>query len=607
METLPNHSPLAEAFAALLVPLCAEGKSEVAHAARLVCEAMRSGHVCLDLRALGDAPLPAEMPATDLTQSDLTPAEWRAALTGSGVVGAPGDVQPLILDNADRLYLYRYWRYEQQLAEALLALAQPRPLAEPERLRAELDRLFPVAGSTAIDWQRVAAALAATRSLCVISGGPGTGKTTTVVKILALLLTLSEQPLRIALAAPTGKAAARLKTAINTARQALPSPAAIRDLIPAEVRTLHRLLGPLPRSQRFRHNQDTPLPYDLVVVDEASMVDLPLMTKLVTALPAGARLILLGDKNQLASVEAGAVLGDICRTGSATGYSTRLRQDLDGVLHLPDQGTDDNGHADLADSLVTLHTNYRFAATSGIGTLSRLINTGEATAALALFREPHASDLDWVRTPGEERLATELERPIVDGFRAYLTAKSAGEALRAFGRYMLLCALRNGPYGVERINALAERILARHGLIRPDGRWYHGRPLMIVSNSERLGLFNGDTGILWPEDGSGDLKAHFLDATGELRTIATARLPAHETAFATTVHKSQGSEYDHVLLLLPPHDSRVLTRELLYTGITRARQSVCIWGEESLFVQAVRRRVQRSSGLREALWGREIE
>lgn len=600
-ETGLDFSPLAEALADQLSNLCTSGRAEVALATGLACEALRSGHVCLPLQEMIANDQSEESAFAGSLRRVLTLNEWREALLGSGVVGTPGELQPLILDSADRLYLYRYWQYENRLADALLQRAVPYPEMPPARLASELERLFPADSGAGTDWQRVAAALAATRPLCVISGGPGTGKTTTVVKILALLLTLAEQPLRIALAAPTGKAAARLKTAVNSARAALPCPAGVRTQIPDEVHTLHRLLGPLPRSRQFRHNSANPLPFDLVVVDEASMVDLPLMVKLVTALPDEARLILLGDKNQLASVEAGAVLGDICCTGVDTGYSAPLQQGLGAVLNLPDEHFNSTGPPGLADSLVTLHTSYRFAAASGIGSLSRLVNAGEAAAALTLLKTGQSPELAWAAVPREEQLGTQIEQGFLDHVARYLAADSAAQALEEYGRCMVLCALRNGAYGVEEINRLIERILARQGLIRPDGRWYRGRPVMVTTNSERLGLFNGDVGILWPDE-SGELQAHFLDAAGRMRAVAPVRLPAHETAFATTVHKSQGSEYDNVLLLLPPHDARVLTRELLYTGITRARRSVCIWGDESLFQQAVRRRVQRTSGLRDALW-----
>jgi exodeoxyribonuclease V alpha subunit len=273
-----------------------------------------------DLRTLGEVGENGPMIAPPL-------ADWRTALRQSPVVGRPGDYAPLILDDAGRLYLYRYWAYERQLAEDVLRRLADEPSGvDIPRLRAGLDRLFPPAGDAEVDWQRIAAAVAVLKQFCVISGGPGTGKTTTVIRILALLAEQAARPLHIALTAPTGKAATRMQEAIRLARDRLPVSPAIREAIPGEAMTIHRLLGYRPGSVRFRHDRDNPLPVDALVVDEASMVDLALMAKLVRALPPRARLILLGDKDQLASVEAGAVLGDIC--GDSTGFSPAFRERL---------------------------------------------------------------------------------------------------------------------------------------------------------------------------------------------------------------------------------------------------------------------------------------
>lgn len=604
-DSPPGFSPMAEAFSRFVVQLSGAGNPQLALVAKLSCEAIRCGHVCLDLNALINGQLPAGLDLPELQTPGWTLAEWLDALTRSQVVGPPGSFHPLILDDAHRIYLYRYWRYEQDLAQGLLDRSGQ---VDPPDSRIDTDRLnryFPESGPDRTNWQKVAAVLAATRKLCVISGGPGTGKTTTVVKILALLLDLADdQPLAIALAAPTGKAAARLNGAISRAKSSLPVTEALCRQIPEQVHTLHRLLGSIHHSPRFRFNRERRLPFDVVVVDEASMVDLPLMAKLVSALPDQARLILLGDKHQLASVEAGAVLGEICQTGSESGYSAQLRRSLAGLVELPPQAFAGDTSPGLGDCLVTLHQNYRFHDTSGIGRLSRLLNAGDAEGALNLLADPKVNDADWRDLPSADQLQTLLADRIVAGFAPYLTAGSVLEALEKFHHFMVLGALRDGPYGVSNLNALCEKILVRQGLLEGGRRWYKGRPIMITANDYRLGLFNGDTGLLWPEPcPRGELKAHFMDADGRVRSLAPSRLPAHTTFFASTVHKSQGSEFDTILLLLPPYDCRPLTRELVYTGATRARSSLQIWGNKQVLAVALQRTVERHSGLRDALWG----
>lgn len=599
-----SFSAISESFASFIGRLEGGDVPALTLAVKLLCEAVKNGHVCLDLNAAVRGDLQESIGLAP----DLRPAgsvvEWRTQLGATGVVGPPGSFRPLILDEADRLYLYRYRAYEQVLATGILARSAGFRLTGLAALTSQLDHYFEADQPGATNWQKVAALLAATRSFCVISGGPGTGKTTTVVKILALLLEMAaDQPLSIALAAPTGKAAARLKTAITRARDDLPCSPEILARIPTDVRTLHRLLGTVRHSPSFRHNAANPLPYDVVVVDEASMVDLPMMAKLMLALPERSRLILLGDKNQLSSVEAGAVLGDICRTGTEPAYSARMQSALGPLLDLNPTAYTADRQSGPADSLVTLQKNYRFGAASGIGRLSGAVNAGHDQAALALLDDPAVPDATWLECPAEHKLRDSLKQRILAGYSPYLTASSAAEALSRFGRFMVLCALRHGPYGVSTISLLAEQILAGQGLIEPASRWYKGRPIMITANDYQLGLFNGDTGILWPDDSPArQLRAWFPDPDGQMRSLAPARLPAHETVFSSTVHKSQGSEFEQVLLLLPSHDTRALTRELIYTGITRARVAVEIWGRRDIFALALQRRVQRTSGLREAIW-----
>ncbi len=589
-----------------------DGRENPLHAlsVRLVCRLTSQGHICANLAEL------AEKPLGEVAEHGwpIAPAfaDWCEVLRRSPVVGRPGDYAPLILDEAGRLYLYRYWGYERQLEEDLRRRAadEPSELDLP-RLRQGLDRLFPPMEDARTDWQRIAAATALLKRFCVISGGPGTGKTTTVIRILALLLEQAAgRRLHVALTAPTGKAAARMQEAIRQARDHLPVTSAIREAIPGEATTIHRLLGVRSGSVRFRHDRDNPLPVDLVVVDEASMVDMALMAKLVQALPAQARLILLGDKDQLASVEAGAVLGDIC--GDSPGFSPAFRERLIRVTGQDPVGRAEatspptvrpDGRPAIRDAIVELRRSYRFGEQSGIGRLAMHVNRGEGREALALLERGDCEDVIWRPLGSGRDLAAKLAE-VAEELGASLAVDAPDVALTNLGRYRLLCAHRAGPFGVETLNQRIEERLEARGPIRSRSPWYHGRPVLITANDYGLRLFNGDLGVTLSDPGSdGRLRVFFRTVEGGIRRLAPARLPEHETAYATTVHKSQGSEAESVLLVLPDEPSPVMTRELIYTGITRARSRVEIWGTASVFEAAVARRLQRSSGLRDALWG----
>jgi exodeoxyribonuclease V alpha subunit len=609
-------------------------------AAALVSRKRSEGHICLDLEALAGSSFP-EMPVDDVRAVRLPQLkDWTRALRASAVVGTPGDFRPLIFDDQHRLYLHRYWEYEQRLAAAILrraACEPPSPAlkgtlspSEGERdgvrgsasvpgfpvtqasgpavpgLGERLDALFPPEPGGAVNWQGVAALAAVRGRLCVISGGPGTGKTHTLVLILALLLELEQsRKLRIAVAAPTGKAAARIQDSIRSFKATLACAEAIRAQLPERATTIHRLLGYVPDSARFRHDADNPLPYDVVAVDEASMVDLALMAKLFDAIPPAARVILLGDKDQLASVEAGAVLGDICAAGEDTGARplTPSLSPSEGE-RVPFRAGEGGGRAPLANCIVQLRKNYRFGEQSGIYRLSGAINEGRAEETLRILREAGGgagADLASAALPSRAQLKEALRPRVLAGFGEFIAAPDAGAALAALGRFRILCALREGPFGVAGLNQLTEEILEEAGLIRARDAWYAHRPIMITRNDYNLKLFNGDIGLLLPEGGSRELRAFFQGPDNTLRKFLPLRLPEHETAYAMTVHKSQGSEFDRVLLILPDRESPILTRELLYTGLTRARSSLELWFEEKVFRAALSRRVTRTSGLRDAL------
>jgi exodeoxyribonuclease V alpha subunit len=509
----------------------------------------------------------------------------------SAFIGAPGEHKPFILEH-DLIYLYRYWQYETDLAERLKMLAARRPVIDIELLKAGLEREFPGAGPD--DRQRMAAAAAVVSRFCVISGGPGTGKTTTVRKIISLL---QEQAaggeFRVLLAAPTGKAAGRLK-------QVLLADEAGEGTLSARVATLHRLLGYIPDSGRFRHNQENPLPCELLIVDEASMIPLPMMAKLVAALPVTARLVLLGDRDQLASVEPGAVFGDICQVSVMDCFPVE-NSSFD-ACNLTKTLCSPGVESCLSDAVIRLERSYRFSESGGIGRLSRLVRQGDAAAAVELVArgDEEVSNLPpMTGRSGDDPFAS----AVLAGYLPFLQEKDPAAALKKLEQFRILCAVRNGERGVDGSNRRVEAILAAAGAITPDNRWYAGRPVMVTVNDYGLRLYNGDVGIVMAGPDDGALSVYFPDDSGGVRRISPPRLPAHETAYAVTVHKSQGSEFDRVMLLLPSVESQVVTRELIYTGITRAKRAVIIAAPLEVFAAGIARRVTRSSGLSRRLWG----
>ncbi len=537
MSEEPKFSALDRQFGDFLARLAGSGAAEVRDVARCVSRARAEGHVCIAL-------------------AEIAGASLREKLRASGVVGAPGDFAPLILDQDDRIYLRRYWEYEQQLAAAIRS----------RTTKGKVDSL----GKKTTDFQELAAARAVRNNFTVITGGPGTGKTQTVKKILTRLFEqVGGENLRIALAAPTGKAAARLTESVRTVREDL------------KATTIHRLLGYLPGSPYFRHRAGNLLTADVVIIDEASMVDLALMAKLFAAVRPEARLILLGDRDQLASVEAGSVLADIC----ATAEKAAPNEPLHGVV-------------------VALQKSYRFAETGGIFRASTAINAGNADAVLAVLEERAGDETRWQPLPSAAKLPDALREKVVGAFRPVLETGDPLQALNRLQEFRILCAVRHGTFGVENLNTVAEEILADAGLLAPKKSWYRGQPLTVTQNDYNLGLFNGDSGIILPDSESEDeLRAFFLTAERKLRRVLPSRLPQHETAFALTVHKSQGSEFDRVLVILPDSDTPLLTRELLYTAVTRARAGVEIWAAEPVLRATVTRQVTRASGLGAALRG----
>ncbi|MCS6120954.1 exodeoxyribonuclease V subunit alpha [Shewanella baltica] len=667
----------------------------------LLSQQLSSQHSCLVLAHI--VPLNPMAEQNSHCKISLSLEALTETLQSFDAVGQAGSNKPLILDNG-RLYLQRYHQFETSVAASLIRLsgsvskhsedASHQEHTQTAKLRSLLDQLFPAnllaphsltrnaittnvitksegtQSAATIDWQKVATATALGKKLSVITGGPGTGKTTTVTKLLLLLQMESQQEIR--LVAPTGKAAARLSESIKASKarlaKELSTHADVVDdarnrnnqdfltalgRIPEEASTLHRLLGVIPNSPHFRHHQDNPLRLDLLIVDEASMVDLPMMYKLLSALPEHASLILLGDQDQLASVEAGAVLADICaglkmpvapnnlaqnNIASNNQALWQMRYSKEQALRLSAlTGFELTPYISdapkLGDSLCMLMHSHRFKGDAGIGLLASAVNRADLQGILQVWQQGPA-ELSWLEhSMVVSQTQAKVSEPVNNAglnllleqacqqYGAYLSAlnslasnsdvgtrPSTADIIESFNQYRILCAMRSGDYGVEGINQYVTQALANAKLIKPLQEFYLGRPIIIQSNDYNLGLFNGDIGlILQDEDKPERLMAHFIKADGSLLKVLPARLPSHETCYAMTVHKSQGSEFSRVALVLPPNPSlaqwQLLTKELVYTAITRAKVHFTCLGTQHVFERASSQATQRASGLADRLWG----
>jgi exodeoxyribonuclease V alpha subunit len=608
------------------------------------------GHTCLALRQLASQPqellawpqaAQPELTALWLTLPGSLPL-WTQSLRASPLVRSvspqaatasePDHGQPLVLGGNPAeplLYLRRYWLHERQVADEVLARTAASQPVDEGLARTWLDRLFDpstaAANSTSeMDWQKLACAVALRASLTVITGGPGTGKTYTAARLLALLFAMHEEPqrLRVALAAPTGKAAARLRQSIDASLQELSQRlgdeldlAGFTQRIGA-ARTLHSLLGARPDTRQFRFHAGHLLDVDILIVDEASMIHLEMMSALLQAMPAGARIILLGDKDQLASVEAGAVLGDLCLDAQRGHYGSdtaRYALAVAGQTLAQEFLAGDGQATRLAQQTVMLRKSRRFGGR--IGQLALAVNRADGAAAQALIVNDASAVLQVSPHP---KVSTVLElavhgRPGASACYAdYLqrvrerpaSADASGHelwvtsVLVAFERFRILCAVHDGEWGTRSLNQSVQKALADANLLQAGGEWFAGRPVMVTRNDPDLGVFNGDVGVALPGTaGNAALRVYFLDGD-RLRSVGVSRLAHVETAFAMTVHKSQGSEFLHTALVLPQGGAKVLTRELVYTGITRARENfTLIEGQEGLLRQAIERQSQRASGL----------
>jgi len=570
LEPRAGARALEHHFARMLATRCRSYHAEIEFAGAMLMAALAHGDVCVDIAD------ETAWPNIDDSLTAPSPAALRAALLAEDTVcGPPNSSLPLILDG-DRLYLHRYHAAESRIAQRLQQMASVRYTLDQATMTV-LDGLFPDSSDTP-DHQRLACEQTLQRGFSIISGGPGTGKTTTVARLLVAYMTqqiaLGRRPV-VRLAAPTGKAAARVSESMQAQLQGLRSTGQIShdviDRLPSDAQTLHRLLGARGGGNGFRHGLDNPLALDLLIVDECSMIDMRLCRSLLDALPDHARLIMLGDPEQLAAVDAGNVFAELNA---------------------------------LQGACSTLTYSHRFAAVPAIGQLAGAINRADSSQLAKLLENPE---------PGisvrryQERLARSQIDELAAGYQGLLAAIADGAALEDLlqlqGRYQVLCALRDGPFGVTGLNGLIETSLAAGGLIDIGSRFYPGRPLMITRNDHALRLYNGDVGLVVKV--CGELRAVFPNSGDGTRAIPVSRLPAHESAWAMTVHKSQGSEFDHVSLILPPPDSAagagLVRRELVYTGITRARREVELVLPQSAIPQRWLSATARRSGLAERL------
>lgn len=569
----------------------------VARAFALANWAVSQGHTCLALDQIPTALMSADN--QQALSEALATSELVTLLDDDATTAAETPTRPLVVEHS-RLYLQRYYAYETRLAQRLRELMA----AEPHLVN--VDALKPGNGlfeadsesQDATNWQAVAAFAALRHHFTVISGGPGTGKTHTIVRLLRVLietaLSANDTPPLVALAAPTGKAAARM---LESTRRGLDAMGAdinfdrtsVDEHIPQTTRTLHRLLGLTGATTQPRFNADNPLPFDVVIVDEASMVDLPMMAKLLEAIRDDARLILLGDRYQLASVESGAVLAEICANAGVNQF-TKDQQTAAGDLLA--ESTEPATHA-LADHVITLQTSRRFNAESPIGRLAAAVNAGDVKTAETLVTAGH-DDLVYHDRSDPAAISQLMDR-LADDYANLCETIDPTLALAQLDKQCVLTAVRQGPAGSETINAgITERLAKRFDFNLADS-WYHGRPVMVRQNNYRSGLYNGDVGVALAND-DGQLRVWFEGDNG-LRAFLPSALPAHDSVYAMTIHKSQGSEFDSVTLVLPEYPVPVLTRELFYTGLTRARHRLAIYAKSAVLADTIRQRIARASGI----------
>lgn len=560
----------------------------------------RNGDVCIDIN--NDSVLCRYFKLKNIDKTSFI-----SELNSLACVGLKESDAPIIIDG-DLCYLNRFYRYEEFLASWLLKKSEIIEFSDDEikKLKSKIIPKYFIGDKSEIDWQKFSTILACFLGLCVISGGPGTGKTTTIVKILGVLQELyAPKYLNIVLCAPTGKAASRLIEAVNDAKKRLNLPKNISDEIPDTAYTIHRLLEYQPHKKRFKYDGENRLSCDLLVVDEASMVDLKLMTSLCSALEDSSRLILLGDRFQLASVSPGSVLGDICKQGKVINYSKIMYERLSNffdikLINKEDAKIETKKGNSFGDSIVELKKSYRFDAKSGIGQIAKSIKKGDFLKTYEILNSK-IKDVNFINfetLPEFEKLINFYTK---EYYFKLIGSDNPENSFELFSDFMILSPLREGPFGVSKINDLVEsKILKKFNI--DSNFWYHGKPVIINRNDYKNSLFNGDTGLCL-KDGVNGLKIFFNSLDNTFKKIHLVRLNYFEPVYSMTVHKSQGSEFNNILIILPDNSSPLLKRELIYTAVTRAKKSVVVAGSKSSLKNCIENKVTRVSGLYTKLWG----
>lgn len=585
-------------FSSLLCGLCNENSEITASIYALSAQQTGMGHICIDLESEHFRYLLEETGMKSVKIQEI-----KKCLDESKAVGSPNEKLPFVYAGERFVYLKKFWDYQEIINNYVKSGLIEKP--DQDHLRDIIPRYFKKK-SASYDWQKGAALIAATNRFCLITGGPGTGKTTTAARIIAILTELMEKESKkspkILLAAPTGKAAARLSSAMSDAMDNLEAIKGKISLNQHQAVTVHRLLGLGYASPEPKFNKENPFPADIVLIDEASMLDIAMMAKIMDAMPEKAKLIIMGDKDQLSSVEPGAVLADICEAGPPEKFSKKIIPILGIDGSVPDiTPVDEQG---FFDCVVELDKSYRFSEKSGIGTLAGAIKKNDTQKAIDIIEKKEHKDICWIRPDTKTNLKTIMEEKIMGGINGLFSAKTPEKALDAMDEFRILCAMREGSWGVEGINRLVREILQERKKVPIKGDWYHLRPVMIKSNDYQLGLFNGDTGIVFSETGDeNNLKVYFKAPETGIKSFHPARIGAHDTVYATTVHKSQGSEFDRVVLILPEKFTKVLSMELTYTAVTRAKKEFTLIAEEEVFRKAVSGKAIRTSGLCQRLLG----
>lgn len=566
------------------------GENEHVLLAAAACiQAQRNGHVCLDLGKLEQDYLFNE-PETGYKVTDELVKEWISALKNSPLVSSGNELQPLVLEEK-RLYLHRFWKYEEELSEWIKAKSSAVHDISDEGKKVLQLLLAPSGDLFETNWQHLAVVLSFIKDLVIISGGPGTGKTYTVLNIMAAQkMAHSGEKFRIGLAAPTGKAARRLIDSIEGGIDNLPDQIRLQLEIPEEALTVHKMLGANFRGNSFKFNEHNKLPYDMVVVDEASMLDLTMWVRLIRAIGADTKLVVLGDKDQLASVEAGSILGDIC--GGENTFSQHIATLVANTIGMEIPSSE--APATINDSVVFLTKSYRFGEESGIGAFSKAINASDTEQALSILRDSKYPDLTWFDTSSKNMQKVMADYG-VSHFEVYVKVPQE-ERLEASNRRKILCALRQSDYGVETLNqSIEHQIRQKKGLLN-SSEWYEGRIVMATRNDAVLKVRNGEIGMYR------EAENHIRFEGEQALNISATRLKEYEPAFAITIHKSQGSEFQEVAIILPNKINTILSKEILYTAVTRARQSTLIIANETILRKTIERSVSRNSGVQQKIW-----